>query len=82
MHSGINASWKHFCLLSYILVNKFAVVTTRWSNCSHSRNFHASPQDNISWQTHFSIRDNTWSARSPDLAVPDNSLWGYVKSKL
>jgi hypothetical protein len=24
----------------------------------------------------------TWPARSPDLVVPDYSLWGYVRSKL
>ena len=34
---------------------RFAVVPTRWSNCSHSRHFHASPQDNVSAQTHSSF---------------------------
>jgi hypothetical protein len=24
----------------------------------------------------------TWPARSPDLAVPDYLLWGYIKSKV
>ena len=32
---------------------RFAAVPTRWSNCSHSRNFHTSPEDNFSRQTHF-----------------------------
>jgi len=35
---------------------RFAVVPTRWSNSSHSRNFHASLQDNASGQSHFSFR--------------------------
>jgi len=82
MQSGIKSCWKHFCVLSYILVSKFVVVTTRWSNCSHSRNFHASSQDNISLQTYFSFRDNTWPAPSPGHAVPDYVLWGYAKSKV
>ena len=33
----------------------FAVVPTRWSNCLHNTNFHASPKDNASGQTHFSV---------------------------
>jgi hypothetical protein len=32
---------------------RFAVVPTRWSNSSYSTNFHASPQDIVSQQTHF-----------------------------
>jgi hypothetical protein len=38
------------------LTARFAVVPTRLSNCSHSRIFHASPQDNVSGQTHFLFR--------------------------
>jgi len=34
-----------------------AVVLTRWSNSSHSRNFHASPQEYVSGQTQFSVGD-------------------------
>jgi hypothetical protein len=34
---------------------RFAVAPTRWSNCSHSINFHASPQDSVYGQTHFSF---------------------------
>ena len=32
---------------------RFVVVPTRWSNSSHSRNFHASFRDNVSGQSHF-----------------------------
>ena len=35
---------------------RFAAVPTVWNNCSRSRYFHASPQDSISWPTHFSFR--------------------------
>jgi len=35
---------------------RFAVVPTRRSNCSHSMKFHASPQDNVSRQIHFSFQ--------------------------
>jgi hypothetical protein len=37
---------------------RFAVFPTVWNNCSHSRNFHANLQENISGQTHFSFRGN------------------------
>jgi len=37
---------------------RFAVAPTRWSNCSHSRNFYANPQDNVSRQTRFSFWAN------------------------
>jgi hypothetical protein len=50
------------------------VVPTVWNNCSRSRIFHASPQDNISGQTDFS--------RSPDHAIPDYFLRVYVTSKV
>jgi hypothetical protein len=30
----------------------------------------------------FLAKDNTWPAPSPDLAVSDYYLWGYVKSKV
>ena len=47
-HAGnISAQWVTS------LSTRFAVVPTRWSNCSHSRNFHASLQDNFSGHTHF-----------------------------
>jgi hypothetical protein len=55
MQSGTKSCWKHFCAMVTSLSTRFAVVPTRWSNCSHSRNFHASPQDNFSRQTHFSF---------------------------
>jgi hypothetical protein len=35
---------------------RFAVVPTVWNNRSRNRNFHASSQDNISGQFHFSFR--------------------------
>ena len=61
---------------------RFAVVPTEWSNCSQSRNFHASPQNYDSGQTLCSVGDITWPARSPDSAVQDYFLWGYVKNKV
>jgi len=66
--------WKHFSASSSA---RFAVVPTRWSNSSYSTNFCASPQDSVSQQTHFS-----WPTCSPNFAVPDNFLWGYVRSKV
>jgi len=34
----------------------------------------------VSRQTNIPFRDIAWPACSPDLAVPDYLLWGYVKS--
>jgi hypothetical protein len=60
------------------------VVPTRRSNCSHSTNFCASPQDNVSRQTLIFI--SSTSPGSPtrllDLAVPNYFLWDYIKSKV
>ena len=55
----LNAEQYKFMLQIFLRIElqsaRFAVVPTGWSNCSHSRNFHASPQDNVSGQTHFSF---------------------------
>ena len=40
------------------LSTRFAVVPTRWNNCSHSRNFNANPRGSVSGQTHFSFWAN------------------------
>jgi hypothetical protein len=56
---------------------RFAVVPPRWS-----KHFHASPQDIVSGQTHFSFADIACPAQWPEHGVPDYFLWGYVKSKV
>jgi hypothetical protein len=59
------------------------VISTKWSNCSHSTDFHGSSQNNVSGPTHFSLQRHQLAYKlSHDLAVPDYFLWGYVKSKV
>jgi hypothetical protein len=36
----------------------------------------------VSGKTSCSVGDITWPARSPDIAVQDYFLWGYVKNKV
>ena len=57
---------------------KFAAVPTRRSTCLQSTYFHASPQDNVIGQAHFSFRE---IYLAHPLAWP-NFLWGYVTSKV
>jgi hypothetical protein len=79
MQSSTKSCWKHFCEMSYVLS----------SICYGFKIQQLIPQ--ISMQvlrTPFlsrlisRFRDINWLAHSPDLAVPDDFLWGYVKSKV
>jgi hypothetical protein len=54
---------RHTFMLEIFLGNELrplelnlAMVPTGWSNCSHSSDFDASPQDSFSRQAHFSFR--------------------------
>lgn len=51
MRSCKKLRWKHTSPST-----GFAVVPTRWSDYSHSTNFHASRQDTVSMQNHLSFR--------------------------
>jgi hypothetical protein len=81
MQSSSKSFWKHFYAVSYILANKICcgsnmqqILIQQKFPCKSSGLF---PGRLIS---HFG--DITWSAHSPDHAVPYYFLWGYLKSKV
>jgi len=82
MQSSSQSFWKHFCAVSYILVSKICCGSNMMEQMLIQQKFPCKSSGLFPGRLISHSGDITWPTHSPDHAVPDYFLCGYIKSKV
>ena len=84
MPSATKSCWKHICTTSYILFSKICCGSNMMEQLLIQHKLPCKSSGQCFQADSFLISGTSpgWTTRSPDLAVPNYFLWGYIKSKV